>query len=669
LVAHFPGSRSPVSDIIASDSFSRSVVGGWGSAAIGGAYRLDGPPGPDFSVSGGVGTMTGVQPGAVAQAYLPGVSAGNVRADVELALPSARSGDSAFISAVLARRQQDGTAYAAGVAVDSGSMAVVIERLSPGSVEILASWPLDGSVAVHDLANLYLNFQVTGTSPVTLQARLRTASGTWSPTWSAVDASAERIGRPGSVGLANLVNSAPSALTFGAKKVTFVLTPPDQDLPSTSGASTPSAQTSATSSVVPVAPPTEPSAAQMGASANRSSADVPAGAPATTVTVSTGANGPGASTGANGPSADGALTTGTTWPVFQGSTLSPARPRTTGETTTARPDRAASTTKHPATRRRSSAVAPTTTSPQGSTTAPPSVPSTSSAAVSPPPSTSTSTTSSSSPSSPSPTPPSTKPPGPAAQKVVLSADFDSEPLGAINPKTFLNDLGGSGTSWAPTYQAMSIVANPSGSGRAVRNYLQKGTIRAVGENGVVLPIQLPGNYDSACVSYDLMFDSTFDWSMGGKLPGLLGVAPGVPPDAPTGGHPTSEGWSGRVMWLGPGASNAAGSTATAVNYMYHPGQASQYGDDIPWNVQFTAGRWTAMKVCYTMNTVGKSDGVLQAWMDGKRVVNITNFVYRTRPDVHINYLEWDVFRGGATLDWAGSHDDDVYIDNMVVTAG
>lgn len=235
--------------------------------------------------------------------------------------------------------------------------------------------------------------------------------------------------------------------------------------------------------------------------------------------------------------------------------------------------------------------------------------------------------------------------------------------------TFLKDLGGSGSNWAPNYEAMSIVQNPSGSGRVVRNYLQQGTIRAVGNNGVVLPIQLPGNYDSACVSYDLMFDSNFDWSLGGKLPGLLGVAPGVSPDAPAGGHPTSDGWSGRIMWLGHSGASGSGQTSTAVSYMYHPGQTSQYGDDIPWNVQLAAGRWTAMKVCYTMNTVGKSDGVLQAWMDGKQVVNITNFVYRTRADVHINYLEWDVFRGGATLDWAGSHDDDVYIDNMVVTAG
>jgi hypothetical protein len=657
-----------VSDILASDSFSRSVVDGWGSAAIGGAYRLDGPPGPDFSVGGGVGTMTGVQPGAAAQAYLPGVSAGDVQADVELSLPAARSGDSAFTSAVLARRQQDGSAYAAGVAVDSGAVSLVIERLAPGADEVLASWPLDGSVAGHDVGDLHLSFRVTGTSPVALQARLRTASGAWSPTWSAVDAGAGRIPRPGAVGLVNLVTRAPAALTFGAKKVTFVLAPADPPTKKVTPAPSPQGASSAaaTSSVGPVA---STGVAQLGANANRSFAPAAAGAPVTTVTVA-----PASPTGGSPAGMSGSASTAGTWPVLQQSMPGLAGARANGRIKStspgarSKPAPGTSTTVEPST---TSGLGPvgTTTSPPTPTTSP-----TSSAPASTPPSTPpsvASTSSSSSPAQPSTTPASssTRPPGLAAQKVVLSANFDSEPLGAINPQTFLNDLGGSGTSWAPTYQAMSIVANPSGSGRVVKNFLQAGTIRAIGDNGVVLPIQLPGNYDSACVSYDLMFDSTFDWSMGGKLPGLLGVAPGVGPDAPTGGHPTNEGWSGRVMWLGPGASNAAGSTATAVSYMYHPGQTSQYGDDIPWNVQFTAGRWTSMKVCYAMNTVGKSDGVLQAWMDGRQVVNMTNFVYRTQTDVHINYLEWDVFRGGATIDWAGSHDDNVYIDNMVVTAG
>lgn len=273
------------------------------------------------------------------------------------------------------------------------------------------------------------------------------------------------------------------------------------------------------------------------------------------------------------------------------------------------------------------------------------------------------------PTQPAPTTPKPAEPAGTGQKVVVSASFDSQAIGAVNPSQFLKALSGTGSTYAPNYSAISIVSNPNGPGRVVRNYLQAGTIRAIGNNGVALPIKLPGSYDSACVAYDVMFDARFDWSGGGKLPGLVGVAPGVDPTTPAGGHPTSLGWSGRIMWLGSKITGRKNMPNTAVSYMYHPGQSTRYGDDVTWNSGFVAGQWHHVQVCYTMNTVGKRDGVLKAWMDGVQRVNVTNFVYRTRGDVHIGYLEWDVFRGGGTIDWAGSHADDVYIDNMVVTAG
>jgi hypothetical protein len=157
--------------------------------------------------------------------------------------------------------------------------------------------------------------------------------------------------------------------------------------------------------------------------------------------------------------------------------------------------------------------------------------------------------------------------------------------------------------------------------------------------------------------------------VGGKLPGLVGGAPGVRPGAPAGGHPTADGWSGRLMWVGPKAYSWAGPTNMIVSYLYHPGQRSDYGDNVRWNRSFDAGRWHQVKQCFTMNTVGHSDGALQAWFDGTRVVDDAAFVYRTRSDVHINYLEWDIFRGGNTLEWAGSRTGYIDIDDVRVTVG
>ena len=78
-----------------------------------------------------------------------------------------------------------------------------------------------------------------------------------------------------------------------------------------------------------------------------------------------------------------------------------------------------------------------------------------------------------------------------------------------------------------------------------------------------------------------------------------------------------------------------------------------------------------MKVCYTMNSVGPNggiaDGKLQSWLNGVQQVNITNHVFRERTDVHISHLMWSVFRGGATLDWAGAWDSSIDFDNVRVT--
>ena len=69
-----------------------------------------------------------------------------------------------------------------------------------------------------------------------------------------------------------------------------------------------------------------------------------------------------------------------------------------------------------------------------------------------------------------------------------------------------------------------------------------------------------------------------------------------------------------------------------------------------------------------MNTVGLSNGSLQAWMDGQQVINDTAYKYRTRSDVAVSHLLWHIFRGGNTSDWAGSTDGYVDIDNFTVTS-
>lgn len=257
----------------------------------------------------------------------------------------------------------------------------------------------------------------------------------------------------------------------------------------------------------------------------------------------------------------------------------------------------------------------------------------------------------------------------SAAAVYRSANFDSWASGAVRPSNFISALGSTNPN-ASAYDDMSVVADSRGAGKVIRTKLRAGTIHSKpgSDNGDNLFVALPTVVDKACIAYDIKFDSNFDWSLGGKLPGLEGVVPGVAPATPTGGGETQKGWSGRGMWLTPKSYSWAGPTNMALSYMYHTGQSSAYGDNERWNKSFVAGRWHNVKQCYTMNTVGRANGQLKAWFDGVQTINNTSYVYRSRNDVHITHMVFSVFRGGGTLDWAGSRDSYIDIDNVRITS-
>ena len=251
---------------------------------------------------------------------------------------------------------------------------------------------------------------------------------------------------------------------------------------------------------------------------------------------------------------------------------------------------------------------------------------------------------------------------------IVTASFDSQNVGRETPKAFITELGAETNRSASQYDDMAIIK--SGAGKALRTKLDKGTIRGNpgGNHGAVLVAKLPRSYDKACITYRVRFSADFDWSLGGKLPGLLGVAPGTSPSTPTGGGSVENGWSGRVMWLGPKAYSWAGPTNMGVTYLYHPGQADKWGDNVRWNKAFVAGQWHTIQMCYAMNTVGSANGKLAVWLDGTQVRNDTNVVYRKKSTVHITHLDWSVFRGGGDLGWSGKITNAIDMDSLIAYA-
>jgi hypothetical protein len=271
----------------------------------------------------------------------------------------------------------------------------------------------------------------------------------------------------------------------------------------------------------------------------------------------------------------------------------------------------------------------------------------------------------------------TSPPAGAATKAVhtatgrrvISANFDALPTGQLTSAGFISSMGGTKKS-VGSLEDSFVAADSRGRGKVLRTRLSANTMHSSGgNNGAASFVPLGSAFNSGCISYQIRFSPGFDWSLGGKLPGLEGVRSGVAPGYPTGGvRPGDKGWSGRMMWVSPRSYGESISPDTALSYLYGPKQKGQYGDNYFWQRPFVAGRWHTVKQCYTMNTVGKANGVLHGWFDGSLVMNRTNIVYRTRNDVGINYLAWNIFRGGSDKSWTSPRDGYVDIDNLLVTA-
>ncbi len=167
------------------------------------------------------------------------------------------------------------------------------------------------------------------------------------------------------------------------------------------------------------------------------------------------------------------------------------------------------------------------------------------------------------------------------------------------------------------------------------------------------------NFEELYVSYDVKFSENFDYVRGGKLPGLCGYNTTLEPKDGCntgGGFPTGyDGWSARGMWREEGVLE---------NYMYHADQFSQYGDDEVWDVKPVRGQWHTVQHRVVMNTPGETNGVIEAWLDGEKVLRSDTMLYRMTDDIAINMFYFSTFYGGADPSWAPASDQFIYFDNF-----
>ncbi len=153
---------------------------------------------------------------------------------------------------------------------------------------------------------------------------------------------------------------------------------------------------------------------------------------------------------------------------------------------------------------------------------------------------------------------------------------------------------------------------------------------------------------------------------GGKMPGISGTYD----RAGWGGRGANgkDGWSARGAFKRmPSADNPMHGYTRVGNYVYQPDHRNPYGEVWEWGgdggLQLERNRWYCIEQFVHLNTPGKHDGELKAWVDGVPVLDRSGIRFRDVPDLKIDKIWMNVYHGGTT---PTPRDISLYIDDVVV---
>lgn len=214
-------------------------------------------------------------------------------------------------------------------------------------------------------------------------------------------------------------------------------------------------------------------------------------------------------------------------------------------------------------------------------------------------------------------------------------------------------------------QIVMQVNYPKGTYRSPGNTLvNNGTIvggaeffsRPFGNAGVI----------RALLEYDLYFPSNFPFNLGGKLPGLYGAMAGKTPDGCSGGKGADGNncWSARYMWRAFGAGEIyaylpPSNTENLCNIRTYPLNVCsdpEYGLSLGRTAfKFATGTWNRLALHIQVNTPGQSDGFVQFYLNGEKVIENLNVVFRgsvPSNSLLITDIFFSSFFGGSTLAYA-----------------
>ena len=211
-------------DLWAADTFGRTVANGLGTADTGGAWTRSGTA-ANFSANGSVGRILGTV-NANRAAYLSAARQTDIEIRADLALDTAATGGGSYAS-VIGRRVSNGNDYRFKLRyVAGGTIAASITRSVGGVETSLAATNVTG-LAVNPGDVLKIRFQIAGTNPTVLAARVWRAGAAEPTAWTVTAAdSTAALAAPGDIGFLHYVSSTWTGAVPTLSIDNLIATPP-----------------------------------------------------------------------------------------------------------------------------------------------------------------------------------------------------------------------------------------------------------------------------------------------------------------------------------------------------------------------------------------------------------------------------------------------------------
>jgi hypothetical protein len=174
--------------------------------------------------------------------------------------------------------------------------------------------------------------------------------------------------------------------------------------------------------------------------------------------------------------------------------------------------------------------------------------------------------------------------------------------------------------------------------------------------------------EEAYFRYYLKLSPGADISGGGKLPGF-------------GGTYNKAGWGGRSNdgyegWSARGAFYASIDNPDSPwfghmpigSYLYEADKDRKYGRILPWGNPLSTispGRWYCIEQRLKLNTPGQSDGILEVWIDGVKILSETALMFRKTDELKIEKIWFNYYFGGVDKP---KFPFNIYMDNIVIAS-